>query len=60
MCGYNRHVKDLTREERAWLEAMHEVFEKGGYERSKLVETLRNMVEAARRALVEKLTSPTR
>jgi CheY-like chemotaxis protein len=50
--------KDLSREERAWLEGnAYEVFQKGGYERSKLVETLRNMVEAARRAGGETLKS---
>ena len=42
--------KDLTREERVWLDGnAREVFQKGGYERSRLVETLRNMVETARR-----------
>lgn len=47
-------AKDLTREERAWLAGnVYEVFQKGGYERSKLVETLRSMVEAARRAVVK-------
>ena len=46
--------KDLTREERSWLEGnAYEVFQKGGYERSKLVETLRSMVEGARRAVVK-------
>ncbi|WP_051631242.1 response regulator [Afifella pfennigii] len=42
--------KDLTREERRWLESNTlEVFQKGAYNRLTLVETLRNMVEAARR-----------
>ena len=42
--------KDLTREERDWLTGKAlVVFQKGAYERSRLVETLRKMVEAARR-----------
>jgi len=43
--------KDLTREERRWLESNTlEVFQKGAYNRLTLVETLRKMVEAARPA----------
>jgi signal transduction histidine kinase/DNA-binding response OmpR family regulator/HAMP domain-containing protein len=41
--------KDLDRHERDWLHANAlSVFQKGAYERTRLVETLRRMVEAAR------------
>jgi PAS domain S-box-containing protein len=41
--------KDLDRQERDWLHANAlTVFQKGAYERTRLVETLRRMVEAAR------------
>ena len=43
--------KDLTREERDWFAGKAlTVFQKGAYERAKLVETLRKMVEATRRS----------
>ncbi|MBZ8135416.1 response regulator [Afifella sp. IM 167] len=49
--------KDLTREERRVLESNTlEVFQKGAYNRTSLVQTLRKMVEAARRTDGE--TSP--
>jgi signal transduction histidine kinase/CheY-like chemotaxis protein len=44
--------KDLTQEERAWLDGNAlEIFQKGAYERLKLIETLRNMVEATRQTV---------
>ncbi len=44
--------KDLTREERDWFAGKAlTVFQKGAYERAKLVETLRKMVEATRRSV---------
>jgi signal transduction histidine kinase/DNA-binding response OmpR family regulator/HAMP domain-containing protein len=43
-------AKDLSREERDWLHGNAlNVFQKGAYERSKLIEILRNMIEAARK-----------
>jgi CheY-like chemotaxis protein len=43
--------KDLTRQEREWLSGNAlQVFQKGAYERAQLIETLRQMVEAARRS----------
>lgn len=43
--------KDLSRDERDWLAGKAlTVFQKGAYEHSKLVETLRDMVDAARQA----------
>jgi CheY-like chemotaxis protein len=42
-------AKDLDRQERDWLHANAlTVFQKGAYERTRLVETLRRMVETAR------------
>ena len=44
--------KDLTRQEREWLGGNAlQVFQKGAYERTQLVETLRKMVEATRRSV---------
>ncbi len=44
--------KDLTRQEREWLSGNAlQVFQKGAYERSELVEALRKMVEATRRSV---------
>ena len=44
--------KDLTREEREWFGGKAlAVFQKGAYERARLVETLREMVDATRRSV---------
>jgi signal transduction histidine kinase/CheY-like chemotaxis protein/HAMP domain-containing protein len=43
--------KDLTRQERDWLSGNAlQVFQKGAYKRTQLIETLRKMVEATRRS----------
>ncbi|MEP2120288.1 MAG: response regulator [Bauldia litoralis] len=44
--------KDLTREEREWFGGKAlAVFQKGAYQRARLVETLREMVDATRRSI---------